>query len=578
MKTKIVLLFLLGWVGMVCGQMKVLSEIDSENFNYLKDTKTSSSFIQKITNSNDKTLECVIKKYTGLGLSDISENNVLEGKEKIGKYSVCLYDEGDIYRCNEKNENHQILIDNDIEVFTIVGQNNKRLLFDSDNGVFLIEISKDRINEKERDMLINFINIGYNCDEEIGTAVHPSTFNDDLRLIRNGVILNSSDNATNNNAVTFTNGTNDTRINVGANFNFKEKWFLNFGIYTASLKTGFLYSDKRWKDDIGALLTINRVVLNETMFFNKADCEKLSDKRKKYRDSIVAEYGNLKKSYDIYDQKLKKLIKDKENIENKSDYTEKDVKELKEIQKEISLVEKEIDLYTKIKSNSKKYIDSKLESFDKKNDILQGSKLHWIKATLDLSNQNVKLDTANLLSLVKDGEIKNFPKLSLELSYNFNRQKKTLLNAQGFLNVTMGSILDAGIGSEKPFLKEEDSEVFIFDKSGRQLGKYSYLKRAFWTLKSGAQGSLFVLGDFGITGYASHTFALQNMSYMDYRNRYTLLGGFIFKINNGEDNNKATFRILAGVENEPYHTRALKDSFMVKVSIGVPFGIFSKNK
>ena len=48
-----------------------------------------------------------------------------------------------------------------------------------------------------------------------------------------------------------------------------------------------------------------------------------------------------------------------------------------------------------------------------------------------------------------------------------------------------------------------------------------------------------------------------------------------FKINNEEDVNKATFRILCGVENEPYKTKAL-DNFMVKLSLGIPFNF--KNK
>jgi len=195
---------------------------------------------------------------------------------------------------------------------------------------------------------------------------------------------------------------------------------------------------------------------------------------------------------------------------------------------------------------------------------------------VDISNQNVELDTVSVAKFIfKDGEIKNFPKLSVEVSYNFNRHKKTLLNAQSFVKVTMGSLLEANVGSERPVLQQKDDDVFIFDSSGRQLGKYSYLKRAFWTLQSGAQGSFFITDSFGFTGYASHTFALQNMDYTDYRNRYSLMAGLIFKINNVDDINKATFRILGGVENEPYKTKAL-DNFMVKISLGIPFGLFSK--
>ncbi|MDM1554510.1 hypothetical protein HX126_08085 [Chryseobacterium indologenes] len=580
MKTKIVLLLLLGWVEVVFGQMKLLSECDSENFYYLKNSKTRSAFIKKIKENNDENLKHIIKKYTELELPEICENNVLEKKESLQKNSVYLYDDGDRDLCIEKDDNHQVLINKEIEVFVIVAKSNKKLLFYPDKGLFLIEMSKDQIDDKEKRMLMKFDSIGYECNGTLIKIVHESLFNTDLRVIEKAVILNTSDNVTNNNAVAFTNGTNDTKINIGANLNVNEKLFLNFGVYTADVKTGFLYTEKRWKSDIGALLTLNKTFNNGRRFLkDNINCVQLSDKRVKYRDSLINEYIDLEKSINTYRDQLNSLVEKEKKIRKSNfKYSDKDIEDLKDIRKRKLEVENEIAFYEKIYSDPNKYIDDRMIEFDKKSDALEGNKLHWFKATLDISNQNVKLDTTNFATLIKDGEIKNFPKLSLELSYNFNREKKTLLNVQTFLNVTMGSILDAGIGSEKPFLSEIDNDIFIIDKSGRQLGKYSYLKRAFWTLRAGAQSSYFFFNNFGVTGYIAHTFALQNMIYTDYRNRYSLLGGLVFKTSNDEDASKATFRIMAGVDNEPYHTRALKNSFMVKVSIGIPFGLFFKNK
>ncbi|MCX8526309.1 hypothetical protein OF897_20535 [Chryseobacterium formosus] len=575
MKTKILLLFLFGWVGVAFGQIKLLSEQKSKEFTYLKKSGTSDNFLKNLKeNNNRKELEDLIKKNTGLTFLEINQNTISGDKEELKNENI--------YKTDGKNQDSIFINLKNAKAFVINGKNNKKLYFYSENGIFLIETNKkvskhfikNRLNEA-------FENIGYHCDGKYIKAMHTSAFDEKFNIIKKAIILNSSDNVTNNNAIAFTNGSNDTKISIGANFNYKQDWFFNLGIYTENIKTGFLYSNKSWKDNIGALLTFNKVFPGVQYPKSNTACEELEDKRKKYKKSIIEEgfdsFENLRRSKKAYDEMLNSFKMLKENIQNGSDnFTISNVKKLEEYEKEVINLKRKVALYEKIVANPDGYIDSLMISFDKKNDILEGNKLHWIKTTVDISNQNVELDTVSVAKFIlKDNEYKNFPKLSVDISYNFNRHKKTLLNAQGFVKITMGNLLEANIGSERPILQQKDEDVFIFDKSGRQLGKYSYLKRAFWTLQSGAQSSFFITDSFGFTGYASHTFALQNMEYTDYRNRYSLMGGLVFKINSSEDINKATFRILGGVENEPYKTKAL-DSFMVKISLGIPFGIFSK--
>ncbi|SEM16135.1 hypothetical protein SAMN05421856_101472 [Chryseobacterium taichungense] len=575
MKINLLLLFLLGSVGMVCGQVKLLSECTSKEFLYLGKSGTSDNFFRKLKENDDKKeLEDLIKKNTGLNLLEINENIISPEKEELKSENI--------YKICGKESDSVFVNLKETKVFVINGKDNRKLFFYIENGLFLVDTNKKVSKSLIKDRLNKaYENIGYNCDGKNIKAMHTSAFDEKFNIIKKAIILSSSDNVTNNNAIAFTNGSNDTKISIGANFNYRQDWFFNLGIYTENIKTGFLYSNKSWKDNIGALLTFNKVFPGVQYPKSHTACDELERKRIRYKNSIIEEgsysFETLRRSKKAYDEMLDSLKILQENIQKGSgDFTAANVKRLEEYEIEVSKLKEKITLYEKIVSNPDGYIDSLMISFDKKNDILEGNKLHWLKTTVDISNQNVELDTVSVAKFIlKDGEVKNFPKLSVELSYNFNRHKKTLLNVQGFFKVTMGSLLEANIGSERPVLQQKDDDVFIFDSMGRQLGKYSYLKRAFWTLQSGTQGSFFITDSFGFTGYASHTFALQNMEYTDYRNRYSLMAGLVFKINNTEDINKATFRILGGVENEPYKTKVL-DNFMVKISLGIPFGIFTK--
>ena len=113
-------------------------------------------------------------------------------------------------------------------------------------------------------------------------------------------------------------------------------------------------------------------------------------------------------------------IKKEKKLNAITDIVERDKKN-EQLQKDIDSIEKKIKLVDDVKKDAKKYMMKELVAFDRKRDVLQGSKLHWIKGTINISNQNVSLDS---LSLLIGKEITNFPKLSLDLSYNFNRQKK----------------------------------------------------------------------------------------------------------------------------------------------------------
>ncbi|KAB1230260.1 hypothetical protein [Chryseobacterium viscerum] len=580
MKTKIVLLFLLGWVGMVCGQVKLLSERTSNEFSYLQKSNTSDDFLKKLKeNSNKKELENLIKTHTGLNLIEINQNTISVEKEELKNENIYIRggNEQDSIFINLKNP----------KAFVINGKSNRKLFFYSEGGIFLIETNKKVYKNIIMDRLsVAYKNIGYKCKGINAKTIHDSVFAGDMKTLKNAIILNSADNVTNNNAIAFTSG-NDTKLSIGANLNNGKRWFFNISAYTANVNSGLFYSDKSWKTDVGGTFTINKIILRESKSFNPDSCRVLYEKRSNYyNDILIKEYEKLYKT--DFKKELNHWKGKKAKIESQPSYTIEDREKMKEIEENIKTLEREMKHYEKIVKNPSKYINDSIIAFDKKNvNVLRGGRLHWIKVTFDVYNQNVGFDTAKVKKFVSaENQIKNYLRSNVNISYNFNQQDSHIfrglkfkwVNVQFFSNIILGNLLDANIGSEMPILKTIDAETFIVDKNERVLGKYSYLSKAFWTLQSGLQASAFITNNFGITVYGYHTFALQNMDYMDYRNRYALQGGLIFRINDEEDVNKATFRVMAGVDNEPYHTRALKNSFMVKVSIGIPFGLFIKSK
>lgn len=562
MKTKLLTIVLLAFAGMAWGQEKLLTDITKPDYKKLKEVTTSYDFLTQLKHSGG-VLEEIVNKNIELKFKDITEKNINE--DVLTYQGTYLYNSKVVF-VNEKNA----------KVY-VVENKGKQIYFYPKRGVFLLPYTKGTKNEDfvRNTMENHFEDIEYNCDSDNGkvVSVHRKILAENLSTIKKAVILNSSDAITDNTAIAFTNGSNDSKLNVGTNINFGKRLFFNINLYTSSANTGFLYNDKSWKNNTGLTFTVNRIIGRETQFSNKQKCEELYSKRKKYLDSIYVEYQYLENSYanvtlrmDTINNRLKELAKTTISVKERKEY--------KLLEKELTELKKETDLYEKIVQNPTKYIEDKIVSFDKKNDILKGSKLHWIKGSFDIHNQNISLDS---MQVYNGNVINNYPRLSLDLSYNFNRKKKTLLNTQLFTKVIMGNLLDASTDNKTPYLQDINGTAFVFDQTNTQLGKYGDLKKAFWTSQTGMQATWFFVENFGLSGFASHTFALQKEEFTQFKNRYSLLAGFAFKISNEKEVNKATFRILGGFENQLYNTNAF-DNFSVKVSMGIPFNLFTKKE
>ena len=538
-------LFLILSIQVCFGQQKFFSELPiSDDYNMLK-TETKKHFVAQINTIDDSSLQSFLMQE--LEVDVIDESMVEEFFFPIKS----VYNFKNLKRNYSKNV--YVNLPNQ-RVYKI--KNDKgEVYFHVKKGLFLIdEVKEDLIDQSIKDEI-------YRLDRDcITNAVHDSVFNKNMRVIKQAVILNSTDDATNNSAITFTNSNEDTKITAGFNFQYNNNHFLNVSIFTEA-DGGFIYSKGAWKNNTGASFTYNKA-FGSSQKFDPKDCENLTKKRDKYFRSQIEKY--------FLD--LKKLYAQKEQIEKELENNSNGLQYLKN-RKILKEYKKEIENYESILKNPKKFVNDSIYNFDLTNDILYGGTVHWFKATGKIANQTINIPND---SIYTNKKITNYPSLDFNFSYNYNKifKSDSYLNIQAFNSVNMGSFLLANLGDDDPILVNEDDTFFIYDSNSNSLGKYSDLKKAFWTNSTGFQAS-YIYKFIGLTGIYKHTFALQNEEFTNYKNRYTLQAGLILRPLK-QDENAITIRLLAGVENSSYKDKILKDDFGVKLSVGIPFNLFVK--
>jgi len=546
----------------VCFGQKMITEIKpSNNYKELKDIKTINAFIDRFNKSNDENLTKLIKNELKLKKLDTNNMKVATLKvshiyKNIGSESV----KNSIF-INTPNEKTFKINNKDKDIYYHI---DKRTFFKYQSVVSdtFIRNELKKINEEFK----------YSCSEKPIKAIHDSVFNKNMRVIKQAVILNSTDDATNNSAISITNKKDENKISVGFNFDYKESHFLNLTVFTEA-DGGFIYSKEAWKNNTGASFTWNRS-FSGTQYFETNDCNKLSKKRNNYKQELSLYQNYLEKTYNSSKKKVDTLEASNTNMINKSPSLsfEKREEYLKN-KKTLKELRSEIKTYELILKNPKKYLNDSIYSFDKKNDILYGGFVHWFKATGKIANQTINIPNDSIYSNKK---ITNYPSLNVDLSFNWNWILKgsKYINVQLFNSINMGSFLEANLGDEEPILVKEEDTFFIDDSFGNRLGRYQDLKKAFWTNSTGVQASWIFTKNVGITGIYKHTFALQDEENTTYKNRYTLQGGLILRPLK-EDEKALTVRLLAGVENSAYKSK-FKDDFSLKLSLGLPFNVFEK--
>ncbi len=527
------------------------SEAFLKLFEGVNDIEAFFNAIKRSSNGNRSDINKVLKNELGFDISDLDKVRITNDSLNIGN----------IIKFNSK----EIIVNKKTTIFALTNDK-KQVVYLKDYGQFVI-LSKEKYSfTKAINAKLNNVLYAYNC---VTQSIHYDVYNTNIKAIKSRVIFGENGNTTNNTAIGFTNNEDGAKLNVGFNFNLKKKHYFNIGIFTAS-QGGFLYSNGAWSDNIGAVITHNKIIGKTSQYYDKNNCMELKKKRKDSLDKLVSQFKILEKSYKASIKKMDTLkIENNSILKQERPLVYDELKKIKDNNKIIEELTQNIRAFEDIVLNTDKYIDSEIVEFDTRNNNLKGHFVKWVKTSLSVENQNIDIDSLSVFNNIEP--VKNIPRLNAVFSYNVSRLKNNkLLNLQGFGKITVGSFLDAILNERTPLVAEQNNTVFVIDNENNQIGRYQDLKRTFWTGSFGGQFSFFITENFGFTGSASHSFALQNLDFVNYENRYTALAGFAFRKQDEKDKNKITFRILGGFEALAYNTKTWENT-SIKISLGIPF-------
>ncbi len=546
------------FLGIVQAQKKHLTtykkdETFVKHFKDVKDKDTYRHAIKSLPNESRSVMNSILQKELSVFASDLINTNITIKKLLIGT----------ILSLDSK----EIIVNKTAKAF-VLKNNGKSIYHLIDYGLFTTLKNEKHSFASEMKIVIEDELEAYDCKNK---SIHSNVHETNLKVIKSRVIFGSNDDITNNTAIGFTNASDGAKLNVGFNFDVRKKHFFNAALVTEA-EGGFLYSDGSWSNSIGAIITHNVVLGKTSQYFDKTNCKKKNIIRK---DSLEKKRNSLKlqeKSYKGSIEKAKKLKQDNDSIVNQNrvlTYVELNI--IKENSKIIKALTKEAKAFESIVLDVKDYINKELITFDTANNNLKGHFVKWFKTSLNIKNQSITVDSLNINPTIDPTD--NLPRVTAIFSYNVSRLKNNkLLNLQGFTRVVMGNFLDAILNKSTPVLTAQNNAFFVVDNQNNIVGRYSDLKKVFWSASFGGQFSYFVTNNFGLTGSLSHNFALQRMNFVTYKNRYTALAGFAFRAQDEKDNNKITFRLLGGFEDLTYKSKTW-DNASVKISLGIPFKI-----
>lgn len=507
------------------------------------------------------------------------------------------------------------------------------------NGVFSIaqtnnnelEQEKIEVNKKlyvipqDSIVLLNYETLLLNKSTEYdfgtntkGDAIDDELLDENINKIFNAVVFSGSDISTNGSAIGF--AQNDEK-QIASVSGFAQpwknnKWFVKFGINASGAKSPFnFFNENNWSNGVGGNIGVIYKPKNSSLNFSDSDAEKNTIKRLKYIDSLVkVKIGYAKQLKQINIQldenhKLSKL-----DINQPNYYTQKDslialkkkiLKFYKDFKQVLvndyeSLANRETLFFpnpfevqptkrdVKANKNAQKLIKEELTTFDKKNDITSGYKLHWFDADLSFSNKTFsfekeKIDStlyANLNDSLDFNKTQIKLNIGLQVGYHHTSKSDNLLF---YLNIRkelyLGSFLGANLINGTPQIDENQN---IKDESDKD---YFPIKGSFNAIEKNMTYGSFKLYSalfFGSTqkvGFninLSHNYLIQKPDDVFYKNNFTALIGPIFKAT-GKDDKGVILGIDVGFDNSIYNTK-IKNDFTARLRLGIPFKIYTKNK
>jgi hypothetical protein len=480
---------------------------------------------------------------------------------------------------------------------------------------------------------------------ESNRVVGDKYLNEKVDVILKNVIFNNSDITTTGSSVSIVQGEDKTSLTaaiVNPLSNLASlQTFLKAGVYAKGKDNIFnFYTDDSWKNEIG--LNVGIILkMPGSVFFDGNKRKEINENRSLFADSIRTEKykyfseenikiiqqkrildsiislrtkwinGAIEEkdfSYDAIKKALQKSLENDPTIKNCNDLLKcpkptgcpdiLDCSNLPDYGNLIDEIEKKGILRVKDSINGiyKKYnslvgkneneienlIKNELYQFDKKYDITEGYRLHWIAVEGSIGNSTLKIPndsilTTQELSLYNLKKFDNNLTYNIGTNYNFTHNKNYLIFAQLGVKADFGDFLDSNLFTGKPSLELVEDEYILYNEDREFLGVYRNLDRTFSTANFNGYFSVFFTKkkNIGLFLSATHNALIRKPNRTYFQNNYSAIVGPLFRQVDKDNNTKAVFGIQVGYENTPYDLRA-KDFFIARAKIGIPFNVYNK--
>lgn len=422
-------------------------------------------------------------------------------------------------------------------------------------------------------------------------VANDSLFRSQFGKILSTVMLNNGDIVSNGSAFSFTQDKDANTLSLNNSFKIIPNRNLYFDIgLNATDKTGIFnfYSSQSISRDIG--LRAGLVIPMgywDGQYFDKKEALKIEKIRKTEVDKKIVAYRI------VMQKEMAALLKRQSEIhfkiEQQKNYGSKDntdyFQDLQEITNDISTLEKLLALDDK---GIESLVSKDLAKIDAENNIFTGYSANWLNVSGNFTNKSLSFSNESIMDTLIQKKINKQFKYTLEISHNTAWSTKRVLSfLQIALQYKRGTFLDSPIFKQPEFtiapitnITDQDTLTVGYKvlNKNKYIGDYNNLNDSQYnaTLSAYAACFMFYQKTLGLSMRASFNFPSGEVLY-NYPQNYTVLAGIIFRNISQTDFSKANISLQAGVENLPYKLQVW-DRFLVKVSVGIPFNLFSKAK
>jgi hypothetical protein len=429
-------------------------------------------------------------------------------------------------------------------------------------------------------------------------TVLPATLDSSLSAIFSTVILNNDDVINNGSAGSLAQDEKTAVLSFSYTYRIKKSnQFLSAGISAESTDGIWnLYSQNSWQNTMKLNLQYTYVPSTNSQFFDTPDCVKLSAKRFSFLDSLTIEHFKLINApLENINQRMREIApvlrEDSLAIFNAGT----DAETFDALQGRYLPMKKEFDslqlIITKNREMQKLYESAKIDSmlsdavtrFEISNNIFTGYVVNWWNFGGSFGNTTNKLynDTLSRDSIV---QFKTSDYARYRAWINYNRvyhSKKALVFFIPGISVFNSNFLEKRKLKDIPFIKQDTSGKYVYsaEETPELLGNLAELKKNIWVMNPSIYGACFfaLKKTLGIELGGDYKMKLNDLSSLEFPDRYSLFGGVLIRVNATEELSKATLGISCGFFDAEKNARA-GDYFAVRLKIGVPFNTVKKKK